>query len=126
MDPLLMEILSDGVTKYLTGTRKTKYILCSKGKKKPNYLNLICEVMGTTPANKAHVYWQLQRNQEAIGWDNLLHGKFAKDWRKLNGEYNRRQNKIEEKTIKSHRAQEKIQEDQERKRGGYWDPLRSK
>ena len=24
-------------------------------------------------------YWQLQWNQEVIGWDNLLQGKFVKD-----------------------------------------------
>ena len=24
-------------------------------------------------------YWQLQHNQEMIGWDNLLQGKFARD-----------------------------------------------
>ena len=28
-------------------------------------------------------YWKLQKNQQAIGWDNLLRGEFSKDWRKL-------------------------------------------
>ena len=32
-------------------------------------------------------YWQLQGNQEAIGWDSLLPGIFVKDWRKLNTEH---------------------------------------
>ena len=34
MDPVLMDILLDGVTKYLTGTRQTKYIVGSNRKKK--------------------------------------------------------------------------------------------
>ena len=38
--------------------------------------------------------------------DNLLRGKFAKDWRKLNGEYNRKQNEYQQ-------AQEEIQDEQE-------------
>ena len=76
--------------------------------------------------NKEHEYWQLQRNQEVIGWDNLLRGKFAKDWRKLIREYNRKRNKIEEQIAKAHRAQEKIQEAQERERDGYWEPMRAK
>jgi len=71
-------------------------------------------------------YWQLQRNQEAIGWDNLLRGKFAKDWRKLKGEYNRKQREIEERTAKAHTAQEEIREAQERERDGYWEPMRAK
>ena len=37
MDPVLLAILLDGVTKYLTGTRQTKYIVGSKGKQKPDY-----------------------------------------------------------------------------------------
>ena len=32
MDPVLMDILLDGVTKYLTGTRQTKYVLNSNSK----------------------------------------------------------------------------------------------
>ena len=100
MDPVLLEILLDGVTKYLTGTRQTKYVVGSKGKRKPDYWDRIRTVRGDTPANEEHEYWQLQSNQEAIGWDNLLRGKFAKDWRKLNGEYNRKQREIEERTAK--------------------------
>ena len=79
MDPVLLEILLDGVTKYLTGTRQTKYIVGGKGKRKPDYLDRIRAVNGNTPENKEHEYWQLQRNKEAIGWNNLLCGKFAKD-----------------------------------------------
>ena len=63
---------------------------------------------------------------EAIGWDNLLRGKFAKDWRKLNREYNRKQNENEQKTLQSHRAQEEVRETVERERDGYWDPTRAK
>ena len=32
MDPVLLDILLDGVTKYLTGTRQTKYIVGSSRK----------------------------------------------------------------------------------------------
>ena len=85
------------MTKNLTGTRQTKYIVGSKGKQKLDYLDRIREVNGNTPENKEHEYWQLQRNHEAIGWDNLLRGKFAKDWRKLNGVYNRKLKEIVEK-----------------------------
>ena len=44
----------------------------------------------------------------------------------IHGDYNRKQNEIEERTAKSHRAQEKIREAQERERDGYWEPMRSK
>ena len=70
MDPVLLEILMDGMTKYLTGTRQTKYIVGNKEKRKPDYWDRIRTVNGDTPANKEHKYWQLQRNQEAIGWDH--------------------------------------------------------
>ena len=131
MDPVLLEILLDGVTKYLTGTRQTKYIVGSNGKRKPSYRDRIREFNGDTPEQTdpdktEHDYWQLQRNQEAIGWDNILRGKFAKDWMILNGEYNRKQNENEQKTLQSHRAQEEIREVLERERDGYWDPTRTK
>ena len=126
MDPVLLEILLDGVTKYLTVTRQTKYIVGSNGKKKPDYWDKIRQVNGDTPENKEHDYWQLQRNQDAIGWDNLLRGKFAIDWRKLNGEYNRKQNEHQQKTVQSHRAQEEIREAQERERDGYWNLIKAK
>ena len=94
--------------KYLTGTRQTKYIVGSKRKHKPDYMDRFREQTGTTPTNTEHDYWQLQRNQETVGWDNLLRGKFAKDWRILNGEYNRKQNENEQETLQSHKAQEEI------------------
>ena len=82
MDPVLLEILLDGVTKYLTGTRQTKYIVGSSRKQQTDYWDRIRQVTGQeTMTNEEHDYWQLQRNQEAIGWDNLLRGKFAKNWR---------------------------------------------
>ena len=66
MDPVLLEILLDGVTKYLSGTKQTKYIVGSKGKKKPDYWDRIRKVNGNTPENEEHEYWQLQRNQEPL------------------------------------------------------------
>ena len=91
MDPVLLEILLDGVTKYLSGTRQTKYIVDSSRKQQTNYWDQIRQATGQVIiTNKEHEYWQLQQNLEAIGWDNLLRGKFAKDWRKLNGVHNRK------------------------------------
>ena len=51
-----------------------------------------------------------QRNQEAIGWDNLLQGKFAKDWIKLNGVHNRKLKAIQQQKKKLQREQEKLRE----------------
>ena len=73
MDPVLLEILLDGVTKYLSGTRQTKYIVGSSRRQQTSYWDQIRAASGIViPPNKEHDYWQLQRNQEAIGWDNLL------------------------------------------------------
>ena len=57
MNPVLLEILLDGVTEYLIGTRQTKYIVGCKGKQKPDYWDRICKVTGNTPANEEHEYW---------------------------------------------------------------------
>ena len=63
----------------------------SSRRQQTSYWDQIREASGIViPPNEEHDYWQLQRNQEAIGWDNLLQGKFAKDWRKLNGVHNRK------------------------------------
>ena len=56
MDPVLLKILLNGMTKYLTGTRQTKYIVGSNGKKKPDYWDKICQVNGNTPENEEHEY----------------------------------------------------------------------
>ena len=93
MDPVLLYILLDGVTKYLTGTRQTKYIVSNSKKQQTDYWNHIHQATGQqkrTTEGEEHDYWQLQRNQEAIGWDNLLRGKFAEDWIKLNGVHDRK------------------------------------
>ena len=57
MDPVLLEILLDGVTKYLTEIRQTKYIVGSKGEQKPDYWDRIHKVTGNTPATEEHEYW---------------------------------------------------------------------
>ena len=75
MDPVLLDILLDGVTKYLTGTRQTKYIVSSSSKHQTDYWNHIRQVIGEkerTTEGEEYDYWQFQRNQEAIGRDNLL------------------------------------------------------
>ena len=56
MDPVLLEILLDGVTKYLSGTKQTKYVVSSKGKKKPEYWDRIRTVNGDKPEKKEHEY----------------------------------------------------------------------
>ena len=65
----------------------------SSRKEQTGYWDRIRQATGQqeTTTNEEHDYWQLQRNQETIGWDNLLRGKFAKDWRKLNGVHNIKQ-----------------------------------
>ena len=55
MDPVLHDILWDGG---LEQTTYNKAGLASSGK-----------------------YWQLQKNQMEIGWDNLIQGKYSKHWR---------------------------------------------
>ena len=88
MDPVLQNILLNGTTKYLKGIRQTKYIVSSSSKQQTDYWNHICQVrreQERTTKGEDDNYWQLQRNQEAIRWDNPLRGKFVKDWRKLNG-----------------------------------------
>ena len=81
MDPVLLEVLLAGVTKYPTGTRQTKYIVGASRKQQPDYWDRIHQATGQqrTTTNEENGYWQLQRNQEAIGWDNLLRGKFVKE-----------------------------------------------
>ena len=39
-------------------------------------------------------YWQLQKNQQVIFWDNLLRGEFSKDWRKLQYIYKQKKKDI--------------------------------
>ena len=68
MDPVLLEILLDGVTKHLIGTRQTKYIVGSSRKQQTDYRDQIRQVTGQeTTANKENNYWQFQQNQEEIG-----------------------------------------------------------
>ena len=58
MDPRLHNILRDGINKYLKGEEQTVY---------------------KTPGKEE--YHQLQTDQNKIGWDNLIRGKFSKHWR---------------------------------------------
>ena len=104
----------DKVTKYLSGTRQIKYIVGSSRKQQTSYWDQIREATGKViPPNEEHDYWQLQRNQEAIGWDNLLRGKFAKDWRKINGVHNRKLKDIQQEKDKFQREQKKLREAQD-------------
>ena len=127
MYPVLLELLLDGVTKYLTGTRQTKYIVGSSRKQQLDYWDRIRQATGQeekTTIDKEHDYWQLQGYQEVIGWDNLLRGKFAKDWRRLNGVYNRKLKDTQRHKEKLQREQERIREAQEKERDLYWDLMR--
>ena len=51
-------------------------------------------------------FWQLQKNQQAIGWDNLLRGKFSKDWRKLQHTYRQKKKNIYRQTKQQQKRQE--------------------
>ena len=67
---------------------------------------------------------QLERNQEVIGWDNLMRRKFAKNWRKLNELHNRKLKDIQRQKEKPQREQEKLRETQEKEWNLYWEPMR--
>ena len=115
MDTVLHDILLGGIKKYLNGTRQTKYIVSSKSNPKKDYWNRIRQVNGEQERTKEveedmDNYWQLQRNQEAIRWDNLLQGKFVKDWRKVNGAYKKYQKAIRKQKEKLQKKLEKEQE----------------
>ena len=59
MDPVLLEILLDGMTKYLTGTRQTKYIVGSSRKQQPDYWDCTRQATGQhekTTEGKEHDY----------------------------------------------------------------------
>ena len=87
----------------------------------PDYWDRICQVRGDqerTSEDQEDEYWQLQRNQAAIGWDNLLRGKFVKDWRKLNRVYLRKQKAIR-------KQEEQLRAEQEKEQDLHWDPMRT-
>ena len=81
MDSVLHDILRDGVAKYIGGKEQTIY-----------------NIDGTNINN----YWQLRKNQQEIGWDNLFQGKLSKDWRKLQHNYKQKMKDIQ-KNISSSR-----------------------
>ena len=59
MDPVLLDILLDGVTKYLIETRQTKYIVSSSRRQQTDYLNHIrqaTEQQERTTEGKEHGY----------------------------------------------------------------------
>ena len=62
--------------------------------------------------------------RKQFGWDNLLRGRFAKDWRKLNGVHNRKLKDIQREKEKVQQEQRKLREAQEKERDLYWDPMR--
>ena len=65
MDPVLLDILLDGTTKYLTGTRQTKYIVSSSSKQQTDYCNhirLAKVQQERTMEGKEHDYWQPKKS----------------------------------------------------------------
>ena len=54
-----------------------------------------------------------------------MRGKFTKDWRKINGVYNRKLKDIQQKKEKVRREQKEIREAQDKERYLYYDPTRS-
>ena len=52
MDPVLLDILLDRVTKYLTGSRQTKYIVGSSRQQQPDYWDRIHQATGQQEKKK--------------------------------------------------------------------------
>eukprot|EP00751_Fragilariopsis_kerguelensis_P041580 CAMPEP_0171018216 /NCGR_PEP_ID=MMETSP0736-20130129/28114_1 /TAXON_ID=186038 /ORGANISM="Fragilariopsis kerguelensis, Strain L26-C5" /LENGTH=85 /DNA_ID=CAMNT_0011454637 /DNA_START=391 /DNA_END=645 /DNA_ORIENTATION=+ len=57
--------------------------------------------------------------------DGTTRGKFSKDWRKLNGVYNRKLKDIQQEKDKVQRERKQRREAEEQQRNPYWDPTRS-
>ena len=70
MDPVLHDILRDGIQKYLGGEEQTRYVV-------------------NDPEDCG--YGRLQENQTAIGCDNLIRGKYSKHWRRIQRNYEQKQ-----------------------------------
>ena len=51
-------------------------------------------------------FWQLQKNQQAIGWDNLLRGKISKEWRKLQHIHKQKKKDIHKQKEKQRKQQD--------------------
>ena len=91
MDPILYDILNDGTRKYLGGMDQTPY-----------------DILG--PASRGD-YGKLQQQQQCIGWDNLIRGKYSKLWRSIQRKYTTKQRVAMEehsKSITSHNTVEPI------------------
>ena len=67
LDPVLHDILNDGVRQHVGKKKYTIYDEHGSG-------------------NKGD-YKRLQEEQKAIGWDNLLRGKYSKYWRSIQKRY---------------------------------------
>ena len=61
MDPVLHDTLRDGLRKCLGRHEQSRY--------------------NTDGLANSDEYWQPQKNQKEIGWDNLVRGKYIKHWR---------------------------------------------
>ena len=70
MDQVLHDILRDGLGKYLYRREQTTY-----------------NEAGLANSGK---YWQLQKNQKEIGWDNLIGGKYSKHWRIIQHDFTKK------------------------------------
>ena len=111
MDLVLLEILLDGVTKYLTGTRQTKYVVGSTQKQKPDYRDRIGQATGKTPANVEHEYWQLQKESGSNRMGQSIVRQVCKGLKKT-------QRSVQQKTERNPQEnRESTQRTRENKRG---------
>ena len=100
MEPNLHRLLKTGIKNYLDGKCDTLLHTCrTMMESTPNraypynerQTDLIYEGLDDGPYSNKHSKYQeyhlLLAEQEVIGWDNLLRGKFSKEWRRLQREY---------------------------------------
>ena len=73
MDPVLHDILRDGMHKYLNGQEQTFYAV-------------------DDPSERG--YQRLQESQLAIGWNNLFRGKYSTHWRRIQRQYKQDQSSM--------------------------------
>ena len=100
MEPTLYRILKAGIVNFLNGNIDSFLHTCNMMMKRtrnrvyPKRARLLDRKLSKMDAGsdknthlKYQEYHQLLGEQEIIGWDNLLRGKFSMEWRRLQREY---------------------------------------
>ena len=98
IDPILHDILRDGVGKYIGGNDQTLY-----------------DEDG--PANSKQYFHLQQTQQDIIGWDNLIRGKFSKHWQLIQREFTQtRKNYMQNKDGEKNTNKQPKSQNQRRRR----------